>query len=89
MSDLHGRPGGSDPTAADDHTTWAESLTDDVLADELDGIGAGALTPAERAAVLVEAASRLRRINDERHQAAIVAAIDEDEVEPTACYWVE
>jgi hypothetical protein len=87
MSDLHGRPGGSDPTAADDHTTWAESLTDTVLADELDGIGAGALTPAERAAVLAEAACRLRRINE--RQAAIVAALEEDEVEATPCYWVE
>jgi acyl-CoA reductase-like NAD-dependent aldehyde dehydrogenase len=77
--------------ADDPDTTWVEALSDDELADQLDAVGAGQLTPPERAAVLAEAAERLRATEHEQ-SAAIPAAEEEDniaDVEPTFAGWVE
>jgi hypothetical protein len=81
------------PAAGDDmHGNWARSLSDEDLADQVDGVAAGQLTPAERAAVLVEAARRLRGTDQQKQQVAIQAAAVEDDspdVEPTFAGWVE
>jgi hypothetical protein len=70
------------------HSDWAHALADAELADEVDGVAAGQLTPPERSAVLAEAARRLRRINRQA-AAADDDGMEADDVEPTGCYWVE
>jgi hypothetical protein len=86
-SDIAVNPLVEDHSPVDDpDTTWVDSLSDDELAHQLDAVGAGQLTPPERAAVLAEAARRLR---EQWHQADMPAAAEEPDVEPTACYFVE